>query len=180
MLVPLGINLSGGEIESTNAALNAPPDKTRQLPLASTSLKRSTGALHAYGTGCRACHAGKITPFSSDGTWSCSSVGESARHLPVALTPLKRSTGALHAGWHRASSLSRRRVRSGPLGGETLQWSVERIERARKLSGAGNGFKCYGALVEWLRRLPVTQEITGSIPVRFAIFHDHLVPGRLP
>jgi hypothetical protein len=63
VLVPLGINLSGGEIESTNAALNAPPDKTRQLPLASTSLKRSTGALHAYGTGCRACHAGKITPF---------------------------------------------------------------------------------------------------------------------
>lgn len=58
MLVPLGINLSGGEIESTNAALNAPPDKTRQLSLASTSLKRSTGALHAYGTGCRACHAG--------------------------------------------------------------------------------------------------------------------------
>ena len=32
--------------------------KICQLPLASTSLKRSTGALHAYGTGCRACHAG--------------------------------------------------------------------------------------------------------------------------
>lgn len=149
MLVPLGINLSGGEIESTNAALNAPPDKTRQLPLASTSLKRSTGALHAYGTGCRACHAGNH--------------GFDPRTLRHVSTITPSPDGPERAALARGGAVrSARLAHTQEVTGSNPVCATTH----RDLTGSRE----FGPLAHLGERLPCKQEVIGSSPIRSTSF----------